>query len=93
MYSGSQGSSFEGGPSTSSRGPKDSFADSTYNERRASDLGLTRRETEATPHVDVKASRGTLIDIFTKTTSKFRNNSDNEVIDLAKYYSDQAKEA
>ena len=53
---------------------------------------MTRRETEV-PQVDVKASRGTLIDIFTKASSKFRNNSDNEVIDLAKYYADQTKEA
>lgn len=50
-------------------------------------MGLTRRETEA-PQIDVKASRGTLIDIFTSAKNKLRNNSDNEVIDLAKYYAD-----
>jgi len=54
-------------------------------------LGIVYRNTET--HVTLKESRGTLVDLMisSKGTLK-RKNSDNEVIDLARYYSELAKE-
>ena len=54
-------------------------------------MGIVSRSTE-TP-VTFKESRGTLVDLMISSKGNFkRNNSDNEVIDLARYYSELAKE-
>jgi hypothetical protein len=84
-FLGSQGS-FDGGQA-SSQGPKDSMSDSSYVDRMTFETGLHRRESEL-HNIDVSASRGTLVDILMKSGGTMRNNSDNEVLDLAKYYAD-----
>ena len=58
------------------------MADSSYRDLRPTDYGITKSK-----DLDSSANRGTLVEM------QMRNNSDNEVIDLAKYYQEQNREA
>jgi hypothetical protein len=74
-FSGSNGSFDSQIPNTSYYGPKDSMADSTYSNQRPADYDMGK-----SGQLDNSANRGTLVEM------QMRNNSDNEVIDLAKFY-------
>lgn len=58
------------------------MADPSYRDPRTTDFGLTKSR-----DLDSSANRGTLVDMT------MRNNSDNEVVDLAKFYQEQNREA